>query len=105
LRANGEGGGLRDFDRLASSCKNGIGENSGVAGAIRGVDEGNMLTFAMVPGGGRGGKEVYVEVMSMDFSTARRYLPTDLYCCMGLMQSSQTRWIVNGGLLRITEID
>jgi hypothetical protein len=100
----GEGGGLRDFDRLASSCKKGIGENSGVAGATRGVDEGNMVTFAVAVDGGRGGKDAWVEVMSMDFSTARRYLPTDLYWCMGLVQSSQTRWIVNGGLLRVTGV-
>jgi len=33
VRARGEGGGLRDFDLRASSCKKGIGENKGVDGA------------------------------------------------------------------------
>src|ERR1700730_1870474 len=30
---SGEGGGLRDLDRRASSCRNGMGEKSGVGGA------------------------------------------------------------------------
>jgi len=36
-RAKGDGGGLRDFDRRASSCKKGMGENRGVEDVVRGV--------------------------------------------------------------------
>ena len=38
-RTKGDGGGLRDLERLASSCKKGMGENMGVGGA----DESRIL--------------------------------------------------------------
>lgn len=39
-----------------------------------------------------------VEVTRSDFSTARRYFPMNLYCS-GRRHNSQTRCIVNGGLI------
>jgi hypothetical protein len=79
LRVNGDGGGLRDFDRRASSCKKGMGENRGVAGTVDGV--GYIETVARsagVPDSFSGGKASQDDVTSNDFSTARRYLPTVL---------------------------
>lgn len=75
----GDGGGLRDCDRRASSCKKGIGENKGVDGV-----DGNLV-FPIAPDAivlllfvslsiGRG-KDSQVDVTSKDFSTARKYLP------------------------------
>jgi hypothetical protein len=97
----GVGGGLRDFDLRASSWRKGIGEKSGVLGADCSVEP---SIIALRPADWislwvSGGKLSHVDVTRMDFSTARRYLPTDLYCFLGSMHSSQRRWIVNGGLL------
>lgn len=76
---SGVGGGLRLFERRASSCKKGIGENRGVLGALWRVEP---STMAERPAENcsdidSGGKESYVDVTSSVFSTARRYLPTD----------------------------
>jgi hypothetical protein len=79
LRVNGDGGGLRDFDRRASSCKKGMGENRGVAGTVDGV--GYIETVARCAGVSDSfsrGKASQDDVTSNDFSTARKYLPTDL---------------------------
>lgn len=75
----------RERERRASSCRKAMGEKRGVEGVDR-------VTKAMVvcpfPFGfeaedgrseeGWTGKESCVEVTRMLFSTARRYLPTDL---------------------------
>jgi hypothetical protein len=81
----GDGGGLWDLDRRASSWRKGMGEKRGVLGIDRG-DVPNVtvgptkrsLSFSV-----NGGKASIVDVTSKDFSTARRYFPTDLYCCVG----------------------
>ena len=101
FKVKGVGGGLRDLDRRASSWRNGIGEKSGVLGADCSVEP---SIVALRPADCislwvRGGKLSQVDVTRMDLSTARRYFPTDVYCFLGSIQSSQRRWIVNGGLL------
>jgi hypothetical protein len=64
LRFKGDGGGLRECDRRASSCRNEIGENSGVLG----VEEDERPTRAAAEAivsfvcNGKGGKESQVEV-------------------------------------------
>ena len=76
----GVGGGLRDLDRRASSCKNGMGEKSGVLGADCLVEPRAMAlrpeesSSASVSGG----KLSCVDVTRIDFSTARKYFPTEL---------------------------
>jgi len=77
VRANGDGGGLRDFDRRASSCKKGMGEKRGVDGVIEEVGYIEMVgKGAEVPEFFSGGKASQDDVTSNDFSTARRYFPT-----------------------------
>src|SRR5882762_1922882 len=77
MRANGDGGGLHDFDRRASSCKNGIGENRGVVGVAEGVGCMEIIgRGSEVPVFCSGGKASQNDVTSNDFSTARRYFPT-----------------------------
>lgn len=74
------GGGLRDFDRRASSCRNGIGEKRGVLGADCNVEPRviALRPAESVSASVRAGKLSIVDVTSTDFSTARRYLPTEL---------------------------
>jgi len=73
--ASGEGGGLRDLERLASSCKKGMGENRGVVGTVRMVPLSEMdvvlgpLLFDSM------GKEFQLDVTRSVFSTALRYFP------------------------------
>ena len=79
-RMSGDGGGLRDLDRRASSCKKGMGEKSGVGGADafpgrRSDWKSGILVLLVVTAGG---KESTEDVTSRDFSSARRYFPTDL---------------------------
>jgi hypothetical protein len=79
-KVRGDGGGLRDCDLRASSCRNGIGENSGVEGADCRVEPNTVAprpkeSFSSSV---RGGKLSHSEVTSIDFSTARRYFPTEL---------------------------
>jgi hypothetical protein len=78
LRANGEGGGLRDLDLRASSWRKGIGENKGVAGGECGADPIVMVVRneGSISCSVSGGKLSHVEVTRRDFSTARRYFPT-----------------------------
>lgn len=68
------------MDRLASSCRKGIGENNGVLGADCRVDPRviALLPAEWISASVRGGKLSTVDVTRMDFSTARRYLPTDV---------------------------
>lgn len=82
LRTRGDGGGLRDLDRRASSCRKGIGENNGVDGVD---DEMGGMRILCRPSGPvsvsevtEGGKLSFDDVTSNDFSTARKYLPTEL---------------------------
>ena len=81
MRASGDGGGLRDCDRRASVWRNGIGENMGVDGvesmAPPNEVEGRAVWLAS---DSERGNASHVEVTSNDFSTARRYFPTYLYC-------------------------
>jgi len=57
-----------------------MGENSGVCGVDGMVDPGAVA--ARIPSSkgcsGKGGNASQVDVIRMDFSTARRYLPTQL---------------------------
>ena len=75
----GEGSGLPDLDRRASSCRKGMGENIGVEGAEerfmfpRESDATSPPWLFSCPGDI--GKESHVDVTSKDFSTARRYFP------------------------------
>lgn len=80
VRAKGEGGGLRDFDRRASSWRKGIGENSGVGGAEGCVAPKviDILAEAAISWAVIGGNASHVDVTKSVFSTARRYFPTDL---------------------------
>lgn len=74
----GEVGGLLLCDRRrASSCKNGIGEKTGVAGADdAGVDVTIMLDDGfMRSSGGRGGNADCEVVTNTTLSKARRYFP------------------------------
>jgi hypothetical protein len=83
-----------------------MGENSGVVGTELDVDARIVITGfeGSTVGGGSGGKAAWVDVTKRVFSTARRYLPTDLYCSLGRTQSSQRRCIVNGGLLQFVTV-
>jgi hypothetical protein len=76
-RTKGDGGGLRDFERLASSCKKGIGENIGVGGADESMALSKGIEEVVVCGPSflGLGNASEVDVTSNDFSTARRYLP------------------------------
>lgn len=75
---SGDGGGLRDLDLLASSWRNGIGENRGVAGADWCVEprESTLRPVGSVSISASGGKLSHVDVTRRDFSIARRYFPT-----------------------------
>lgn len=80
LRASGEGGGLRDLDRRASSWRKGMGENRGVDGTdwpVRPIVS-TLRTGGSVSVSDKGGKLSHVEVTKRDLSTARRYFPTVL---------------------------
>lgn len=75
--ASGDGGGLCDLERLASSCKNGIGENIGVVGVDCDGPAGNV-PIENPFGGSSTGNASQVDVTRSDVSTARRYLPMNL---------------------------
>jgi hypothetical protein len=64
LRFKGDGGGLRERERLASSCRNEIGEKSGVLGTEVGKRPARVAAMPIVSFGcdGRGGKEFHVDV-------------------------------------------
>src|SRR6267154_2870658 len=78
LRFNGDGGGLRERERRASSCRNEIGENSGVLGADEDERPTRAATKAILSNGcnGRAGKESQVDVTYSVFSNARQYFPS-----------------------------
>jgi len=72
--ANGDGGGLCDLERRASSCRKGIGENIGVVGVDCDEPVGNVPIEN--PFWGNSAENAsHVDVTRSDFSTARRYLP------------------------------
>jgi hypothetical protein len=81
LAFNTSGGGLRDFDRRASSCRKGIGEKSGVLGTEEsrvGKKDGSVGALeGSVPASEAGGTEnaSQEDVTNKDFSKARRYFP------------------------------
>lgn len=75
--ASGDGGGLCDLERRASSCKKAMGENIGVAGVD--CDEPAVNVPIENPFGGSSiGNASQVDVIRRDFSTARRYFPMNV---------------------------
>lgn len=80
LRVNGDGGGLRDLDRRASSWRKGMGENKGIVGVACAVEpmETIALPFESRSFSDKVGNASVVDVTRRDFSTARRYFPTVL---------------------------
>ena len=74
---SGLGGGLRDFERRASSCRKGMGENMGVLGADTAevLMDGWPLAEYVLSASLNGGKASHEDVTSRHFSTARKYLP------------------------------
>lgn len=77
-RMSGEGGGLRDLDRLMSSWRKEMGEKRGVGGTGGAPMETMVRTVVSRSLAVNGGKLSYVDVTSRDFSTARKYFPTEL---------------------------
>lgn len=65
------------MERLASSCRNGIGENIGVVGVDCDEPVGNVLIDNPFWVGSTGNAS-QVDVTRSDFSIARRYLPMNL---------------------------
>ena len=73
---SGLGGGLRELDRRASWCRNGMGENMGVVGAETILIVLNAVVAVLVSSSSSSVvKASHVDVTSNVFSTARRYLP------------------------------
>lgn len=77
-RMSGEGGGLRDLERRASSWRKGMGEKRGVGGADVEPMEAKVLIVVSFSASVNGGKLSYVDVTRRDFSTARKYFPTEV---------------------------
>jgi hypothetical protein len=78
VKESGDGGGLRDLDRRASSWRKAMGENIGVGGADelgRPTTESDDCNGPIFSCSAKGGKALYEDVTRIDLSTALRYFP------------------------------